>query len=105
MINKRELVKMLWGAINNDPKYMDDRRIASTNKNSFWKEDEWIWVKNIEMLLRKIRKEVDKCHASSDFDLVEVVVGCSVDENIDEYIGGLLVEVKESLKNITNPDV
>lgn len=60
MIKKKELLEVLWGVVNESPDSLKIRKDAAINKNKYWRVDEWIYVKDIEVSLTMLMKEIKK---------------------------------------------
>lgn len=49
---------MLWGVVNEAPEALQLRENAAKNKGEYWMSDEWVYVKDIEVCLKMLRKVI-----------------------------------------------
>lgn len=107
MLTKSQLVKMLYRAFKGEPKYITMRLDAAKNKNLYWNHDDWMYVKDLEVSLKKLHRELSKKNIDDLFDVENIIFKddfTSPGFCLDVCIFELLASSKNALENIENPD-
>lgn len=106
MISKKSVLEMLWGAINEHPEALKLRHDAAKNKNKYWSSDEWIYIKDTEVSLKMLSKEITKYdldHIQNIYDLI--CRGVGVEQFLENsWAIEKINDCRKNLKMLSNPD-
>lgn len=106
MISKKELLDLLWGVANDKPEALEIRNIAAKDKGRFWKSDEWIYIKDTEVALKMIFKELKKSEVTFDGSMSSLILHGSGEDLFLQSNWALakIRECRENMQHISNPD-
>jgi len=106
MISKAELLELLWGVVNESPEALKIRGIAAKEKDTYWKSDEWIYIKDTEVSLKMILKEIKKSELIFDGKISELILDGKDEDSFSgsEWILEKIRECRANMKTISNPD-
>lgn len=106
MMNKRELVKLLWGLAIQDAEAIATREAFADKTDALWKADEWIYVKDIEVSLKRVHEEIESGRAAYEGDVVDLIfsrdVGGVLTDINNEYFSEKIRDCQESLYKLSN---
>lgn len=106
MLSKTELLDFLWDVVNEQPEALATRSIAAKEKNKYWKADEWIYIKDTEVALKMLLKDLRKSNLTFTGSISGVILN-GVDEEVFSKSEWALEKIKECRSNmqlISNPD-
>ncbi|WP_444931871.1 hypothetical protein ACJJIF_08925 [Microbulbifer sp. SSSA002] len=108
MIRKSDLIELLWGAIDGDLVCVSRRQMAAREKGLFWLEGEWIWIKDLEISLRKIQGYLNRSDRNLGGKYIAgILIEFSDDQlknSFDESFCSLLFNARKAVKELSNPD-
>ncbi|WP_226667019.1 hypothetical protein [Microbulbifer aggregans] len=104
MVGKVELVEILLGAMCEDPHYLELRNMAAQRKIALWLKEEWVWVKDLEVTLKKIKSEIGESEEVQKVvvDLLFNSNACLMQSDKNE-LNSLVGEAKKALGELSNP--
>jgi hypothetical protein len=106
MITKIDLVKILWGVTEGDDKCTKIRTERTLNGEPLWSKGDWIFVKDIEVSLKRILEEMKSRDIDFEGDFVEGLFSKDIDPQLrsNEYLLEKVKECRESIKMLENDD-
>jgi hypothetical protein len=105
-MSKRDILKMLWAAVNEVPEALVMRAEAARNKNKYWKVDEWIYIKDTEVSLRMLKKAMAESNISLVTDISQLILDGVEEERFLRNAWALekISECRENMKTVSNPE-
>lgn len=106
MIPKRELLDMLWGVVNEDPAAIALRTDAAKQKDKYWRSDEWIYIKDIEVSLKSINRAIMEKSVSLPVSIQDLIFSGLGEDQFSEnkWVLQKINDCRENMKVISNPD-
>jgi hypothetical protein len=107
MITKKTLVEILWGLARDDEKYIKIRSDRTLNGDPLWHRGEWIYVKEIERLLKQIYREVKAGSLEFDGDIVNSIVSNKIDIQLqsNKFLLQKIKDCQDNLEMLSNESV
>ena len=104
MITKRELVELLWGLAKGDKESIRIRNEAVKNGIALWSSGEWIYVKGIELSLKKVFNEIEAGRFELESDIVDSILGNEIDSQFqsNKFVLQKMKDCRESLEMLSN---
>lgn len=106
MISKGGLLDLLWGVVNENAEALKIRNVAAKKKDAYWKAGEWIYIKNTEVSLKMILKEIKKSELIFDGKISELILDGKGEDCFleSEWALAKIRECRANMKAISNPD-
>lgn len=106
MISKIKLLDFLWGVANEQPEALVTRSVAAKEKNTYWKEDEWIYIKDTEVALKMLFKDLKKSKLTFEGSIASVILDGTDEEffSKSEWALEKIRECRSNMELISNPD-
>lgn len=105
MLNKRTLLELLWGVVIEDPAALAMRLDAAKSKNKYWASSEWIFIKDIEVRLKGMHKEMSRGNFDPNTDVVGLILSEKSAEQIaDPWVSESIAVCRQSLNELSNPE-
>ncbi|WP_445765973.1 hypothetical protein [Rheinheimera sp.] len=100
-ISKAELLDLLFEYTNGDE--IAGQRVAKAykNKNLFWSQDEWVYVKDIEAAFRAMKKIQDNEGFEQFSHIREIILGSAPFDGIsDNWLRNRVLDCKRNLDTL-----
>jgi len=106
MISKKNLLDFLWDVVNEKPEALATRSVAAKEKNKYWKADEWIYIKDTEVALKMLLKDLKKANLTFAGSISGVILDGTGEEffSRSEWALEKIKECRSNMRLISNPD-
>lgn len=103
MLSKTRLLTFLWQLTNEFPDAIE--KIKNARKLNYWNDDEWIYIKDTEVALKMLKKEMKNMGLDLRVDIVDMIIGGAGEEvfKTNKFACDKILECRENLKIISNP--
>ena len=104
MIIQRELLELLWGLAKGDKESIRIRNETARNGIALWSSGEWIYVKEIELSLKRIFNEIEAGRFELESNIVDSILSNEIDSRFqsNEFVLQKMKDCAESLEMLSN---